>query len=181
VGRKVPLPDVPVYVMVIAVVRVLEIKSPVVHRTGKEFGSVLIDMAIAYVRFDRQPGKDPAVSVQIETPEFAVFDKINLSGFIVQYHASHVKGGVIVLTELVNRQRMGACFGEIGYLLFFPGFNVQRPNVVTVINGADKDHPFVVRENAVAGKIENHVLVFTAGEAFDFPHKIPPWITNLII
>jgi hypothetical protein len=63
VGREVPLQDVPVYVMMIAVVCVLEVKGPVINRTGEEFGSRFVDMAIPYIRFKRKPGKNPAVSV----------------------------------------------------------------------------------------------------------------------
>jgi hypothetical protein len=180
-GSQVPLPDVPVYVMVITMVFVQEVESPVIHRTGEEFGSLFVDMAIPYVRFNRKTGKDPAVSVEIEAPEFPVFYEIDLSGFIVQYHASHIEGGVIVLAELVNGQRVGACFGEIGYLPFFPGLNVQRPDVITAVNGTDKDHPLVIGQDAVAGKVQNHVVIFTAGEPFYFPHEIPPVRIEIIL
>jgi hypothetical protein len=63
VGREVPLLNVPVYVQMIAVVCVLEVKGPVIDRAGKEFGSRFVDMAIPYIRFKRKPGKNPAVSV----------------------------------------------------------------------------------------------------------------------
>jgi hypothetical protein len=90
----------------------------------------------------------------------------------VQYNGSHIKGRVIVLAEVMDGQLMGACVGKIGYLLFFSGFNVQGPDIITIINGTDKDHLLVIRKDAVAGKIEDHVIVFTAGYPFYCPHTV---------
>jgi hypothetical protein len=83
----------------------------------------------------------------------------------VEHDAGDVNRLEVVLVELVKKQFVGTPVGEIRDLPFLATFQVEEPDIVAVVHTADENHPFVIRQHAVAGEVKQHVVMLPVREA----------------